>query len=88
MGMAGLWQWNEQAPALVRTHRVIIPDLLWFGSSSSSRLDFSLGHQTAAVRELIDHLGLSRVDLVAGVSCIRSSTTRRYDHEVGRRASS
>jgi len=64
MGMAGLWQWNEQAPALVRTHRVIIPDLLWFGGSSSSRRDFSLGHQVAAVRALLDHLGLSQVDLV------------------------
>jgi pimeloyl-ACP methyl ester carboxylesterase len=64
MGMAGLWQWNEQAPALVRTHRVIIPDLLWFGGSSSSRRDFSLGHQVAAVRALIDHLALSQVDLV------------------------
>jgi pimeloyl-ACP methyl ester carboxylesterase len=64
MGMAGLWQWNEQAPALVRTHRVIIPDLLWFGGSSSSRRDFSLGHQIAAVRALIDRLGLSQVDLV------------------------
>jgi pimeloyl-ACP methyl ester carboxylesterase len=64
MGMAGLWQWNEQAPALVRTHRVIIPDLLWFGGSSSSRRDFTLGHQVAAVRALLDHLGLSEVDLV------------------------
>jgi len=64
MGMAGLWQWNEQAPALVRTHRVLIPDLLWFGGSSSGRRDFSLDHQIAAVRALIDHLGLSQVDLV------------------------
>ena len=64
MGMAGLWQWNEQASSLASTHRVIIPDLLWFGSSSSSRRDFSLGHQVAAVRALIDHLGLARLDLV------------------------
>lgn len=64
MGMAGLWQWNEQAPVLARTHRVIIPDLLWFGGSSSTRRDFSLEHQVAAVRALIQHLGLSQVDLV------------------------
>jgi pimeloyl-ACP methyl ester carboxylesterase len=64
MGMAGLWDWNEQAPALARAHRVIIPDLLWFGGSSSSRRDFSIGHQVAAVRALIEHLGLSQVDLV------------------------
>ena len=64
LGMPGLWEWNEQAPALVRSHRVIIPDLLWFGGSSSSRRDFSLGHQIAAVRALINHLGLSQVDLV------------------------
>ena len=64
LGMAGMWQWNEQASALVRRHRVIIPDLLWFGGSSSSRRDFSLRHQIAAMRALIDHLGLSQVDLV------------------------
>jgi pimeloyl-ACP methyl ester carboxylesterase len=64
MGLAGLWQWNEQAPALAPTHRVIIPDMLWFGDSSSSRRDYSLGHQVAAVRALIEHLGLTQLDLV------------------------
>jgi pimeloyl-ACP methyl ester carboxylesterase len=64
LGMPGLWEWNEQALALVRSHRVIIPDLLWFGGSSSSRRDFSLGHQIVAVRALINHLDLSQVDLV------------------------
>jgi pimeloyl-ACP methyl ester carboxylesterase len=64
MGLAGLWQWNEQASSLAPTHRVIIPDLLWFGESSSSRRDYSLGHQVAAVRALIDHLGLTQLDLV------------------------
>jgi len=64
MGMAGLWVWNEQAPALVHSHRVIIPDLLWFGGSSSTRKDYSLAHQATAVLALMAHLGLSRVDLV------------------------
>ena len=63
-GMAGLWQWYEQVPALAPTHRVVMPDLLWFGGSSSQRRDFSIDHQVAAVVALLDHLGVARVDVV------------------------
>ena len=65
-GMAALWQWNPQVPALAG-RRIVMPDLLWFGGSSSTRRDFTLAREVASVGALLEHLRLERVDLV-GIS--------------------
>jgi pimeloyl-ACP methyl ester carboxylesterase len=52
---------------LARDHRVIMPDLLWFGDSRSEDRDYSIDHQVRAVEALLDKLGASRADVV-GVS--------------------
>jgi len=66
-GASAVWQWHEQAGPLARDHRVIVPDLLWFGDSWSTRRDFSIDHQIETVIALLDHLGIEQADLV-GIS--------------------
>jgi len=66
-GASALWQWHEQVGPLSRNHRVIVPDLLWFGSSWSKRRDFSIDHQLETVIALLDHLGIEQADFV-GIS--------------------
>lgn len=66
-GASAIWQWHEQAGPLARNHRVIVPDLLWFGGSWSRRRDFSIDHQLATVIALLDHLGIEQADFV-GIS--------------------
>src|SRR5262249_55632614 len=34
-GASAIWQWADQVDALAPDHRVIVPDLLWFGDSRS-----------------------------------------------------
>lgn len=66
-GADALWQWTPQAETFARTRRVVVPDLLWFGGSSSTSRDFSLEHQARALWALLDALGERQVDL-AGIS--------------------
>lgn len=66
-GASAIWQWHEQVGPLARNHRVIVPDLLWFGGSWSKRRDFSIDHQLETVVALLDHLGVQQADVV-GIS--------------------
>jgi pimeloyl-ACP methyl ester carboxylesterase len=66
-GASAVWQWHEQIGPLARNHRVIMPDLLWFGGSWSKRRDFSIDHQLEVVVKLLDHLGIEDADFV-GIS--------------------
>lgn len=66
-GAEAVWQWTDQALAFAPGHRVIVPDLLWFGGSSSTERDFSLEHQVRVLSALLDKLGGRQVDLV-GIS--------------------
>ncbi|MBI5546904.1 MAG: alpha/beta hydrolase [Deltaproteobacteria bacterium] len=63
-GPNAVWHWNEQVTLLGRNHRLIVPDLLWSGSSTSVRKDYGIHHQTAALLALLDRLGVERVDVV------------------------
>jgi pimeloyl-ACP methyl ester carboxylesterase len=54
-GASAMWLWYPQVADLARDHRVILPDLLWFGESRSSDRDFSLDHQVHAVEALLDN---------------------------------
>nr|WP_255216485.1 alpha/beta hydrolase [Pseudenhygromyxa sp. WMMC2535] len=66
-GAHAIFQWTPQARALAQSFRVVMPDLLWFGGSSSTLADYSLDHQLTALLALLDHLGIERVHVI-GVS--------------------
>lgn len=66
-GASAIWQWHDQVGPLARDHRVIVPDLLWFGGSWSKKRDYSIDHQIATVLALLDHLGVEQADFV-GIS--------------------
>jgi pimeloyl-ACP methyl ester carboxylesterase len=63
-GASTMWQWNPQALVLAREHRVIMPNLLWFGDSHSTSADYSIDHQVAAVIAALDELGIGEADIV------------------------
>lgn len=66
-GGGARWQWGRQLPALTADRTVVVPDLLWFGDSTSTDPDPSLDHQAEAMRALLVHEGIDRVDVV-GIS--------------------
>lgn len=66
-GASAVWQWHEQMVPLARDHRVIAPDLLWFGGSWSNNRDFSIDYQFETVTALLDHLGVEQAGFV-GIS--------------------
>jgi pimeloyl-ACP methyl ester carboxylesterase len=67
-GAEAVWQWTDQVEAFAGAHRVIVPDLLWFGGSSSTERDYSLEHQVRMLVALLDKLGeKQRIDVV-GIS--------------------
>lgn len=66
-GASAVWQWHEQVGPLARRHRVIMPDLLWFGGSWSKKRDFGVDYQIEVVLQLLDHLGIEQAHFV-GIS--------------------
>ena len=67
-GGDGLITWWQQARALSKTHRVIIPDLLWFGGSDSNAPP-SLDAQAEAMGALVEELVASGQPIdVVGIS--------------------
>src|SRR6185437_7948089 len=66
-GGSATWLWYPQVEDLARDHRVIMPDLLWFGDSRSEARDFTIDHQVHAVEALLDQLGTHEAAVV-GVS--------------------
>lgn len=66
-GGTALFQWEHQLELFAEFRRVVVPDLLWFGASSSDDDDPSLRHHVRALESLFDELGAEVVDLV-GVS--------------------
>lgn len=66
-GGSAMWLWHPQVAELARDHRVVVPDLLWFGDSRSDDREFGLDHQVRAIEALLDDLGIKDADVV-GVS--------------------
>ena len=65
-GGDALWTWANNMPALAKDRPVLIPDMLWFGQSSSVA-EPSLSAQVSALQLAVTELGWSKVDLI-GVS--------------------
>jgi pimeloyl-ACP methyl ester carboxylesterase len=66
-GGSGVWLWYPQAEDLAKDHRLVVPDLLWFGDSRSDERDYTIDHQVHAVEALLDRLD-AREASVVGVS--------------------
>ena len=66
-GASAKWQFHPQVPALARHYTLYIPDLLFFGGSTSHHPDRSLDFQATAVMALMDHFGVERFDTL-GIS--------------------
>jgi pimeloyl-ACP methyl ester carboxylesterase len=65
-GGSALWQWDRQLERFARQHRVLVPDLLWFGDSSATGTP-TLAAQVQAMIALLDARGVERAAIV-GVS--------------------
>ncbi len=84
-GGDGLVSWKPQMLDLVRDHRVIVPDLLWFGGSTVSRKP-SLDAQADALAALVTRLDLHKVEVV-GISYggfVAMELVRRLPDRIGR----
>jgi pimeloyl-ACP methyl ester carboxylesterase len=79
-------QWAGQVWALSRRHRLVIPDLLYFGGSWPNKRSVELDDQLQMVLELMDHQRIERFD-VLGISFggfVAFELAARFDHRVGR----
>jgi len=56
--------WAHLVSELATDHRVLAPDLFGHGASAKPMGDYSLGAHAAALRDLLDHLGIGPVALV------------------------
>lgn len=65
-GGDGKVTWERQVKNLSSDFRIIVPDLLWFGESSSNHQP-NLSTQVDAIKSLFDHLELKDIHLV-GIS--------------------
>ncbi|MDG3009099.1 alpha/beta fold hydrolase [Rhodococcus sp. D2-41] len=64
-GMVGSSRaWRYVMPRLADRHLVLAPDLPGHGSSGKPRGDYSLGAFAAALRDMLDRLGIERVTVV------------------------
>jgi 2-hydroxymuconate-semialdehyde hydrolase len=63
-GFGAVENWSKQAPALARRHRVIAPDLYWFGASVPSGTVESATAESDAMIELLDALHVARADVI------------------------
>lgn len=57
-------QWEHLVDQMDDDHRVVLPDLFGHGESAKPFGDYSLSAHAAAMRDLLDHLGIERVTLV------------------------
>ena len=61
---AALDWWDEIAPSLARTHRVIRLDLIGHGGTAAPRSGYDIAHQAALVAAVLDKLGVDRVSVI------------------------
>jgi pimeloyl-ACP methyl ester carboxylesterase len=56
--------WTDLSLDLAHDHLMIAPDLFGHGASDKRTGDYSLGAHAATVRDLLDHLGLSKATII------------------------
>ncbi len=62
-GGSALWQWHQQVRAFSRDFQLFLPNLFFFGDSSSKMTDRSLEFQAEAVLQMMDRFGVDTFDL-------------------------
>jgi len=60
LGVDGVLNWPNQFGPLAKEYDLIVPDLLWFGESSSDKEDYSYHFQAQTIKRLLDALGIGR----------------------------
>lgn len=63
-GPPGVWQWRQQIPFFARSFHLYIPDLVFFGGSSSTSADRSEIFQAEAIGKLMEKLGVLKYCVV------------------------
>ncbi|KAK2965577.1 hypothetical protein RJ640_018743 [Escallonia rubra] len=63
-GPQGVWQWRPQIVSLSRHFDLYVPDLVFFGDSTTKSSDRSEVFQAASVGKLMERLGLNRYSVV------------------------
>jgi len=63
-GGTAIWQWHPQVPEFMKSHRVFVPDLMFFGLSSSEHQDRSLEFHGASLIEMMDHFEIEDFHLL------------------------
>ena len=57
-------QWAHLVDKMDDDHRVLVPDLFGHGESAKPLGDYSLSAHAAAMRDLLDHLGIARATVI------------------------
>ncbi|KAG2400391.1 uncharacterized protein HKW66_Vig0097550 [Vigna angularis] len=63
-GPAAIWQWRQQVQFLAPHFNVYVPDLIFFGGSSSTSSERSETFQAASVGKLLDKLKVEKFQVV------------------------
>ncbi|MEQ9401972.1 MAG: alpha/beta hydrolase [Cyclobacteriaceae bacterium] len=66
-GSPANFQWYQQAKALSKTHRLILPNLLYFGSKPKGTEKYSIQEQVNAMSELLNALEIDSM-VLGGIS--------------------
>lgn len=54
----------DQIRPLAKSHELVIPDLVWYGKSTSSKEDYSIDFQARTIMGLVDSLGIERFSVL------------------------
>jgi len=68
MGAEAKENWHKQIKSLSKHYNLIIPDLIYFGTSTSTENDFSLNFQVTQINEVIEQLSILKKINVMGFS--------------------
>jgi pimeloyl-ACP methyl ester carboxylesterase len=68
MGAEAKENWNKQIKTLSKHYNLIVPDLIYFGESTSTENDFSLDFQVIQLNEVLQQLSISKKINVMGFS--------------------
>ena len=72
--------WRHQIPALAAKYRVIAPDLRGYGKTSKAQAGYDKRTMARDIRELIEHLGYSKVSIIGHDRGARVATRYAKDY--------